>query len=112
MYAELPGSLQTFVADMHSLFAGGVYDTKYIADYHTRETATFLEYVFRKRLRQGVRDAAKGRPALSVAFVGVHGARVPLERYGGGVCVYVCLWGGGGGGQGGGFNKGRHATHY
>lgn len=48
LYAELPKDLGTFVADMTELFPGGLYDTKYIADYVTREKASFLSYLYRK----------------------------------------------------------------
>lgn len=47
LYAKLPGTLSTFVADLESLCRGGLVDTKYIADYHTRDLASYLEYLFR-----------------------------------------------------------------
>lgn len=81
LYADLPATLQTFTADMHSLCSGGLVDTKYIADYHTREKASFLEYIFRKRLRSGCVDKAKGRRRVRVTFVGIDGARLPLDTY-------------------------------
>lgn len=48
-YAPLPSSLPSFMADLSEMFLGDVYDTKAIAEYHLKETATFLEYIFRKR---------------------------------------------------------------
>jgi len=49
-YAPLPPSLPSFMADLSEMFQrGGVYDTKAIAEYQVRETASFLEYIFRKR---------------------------------------------------------------
>eukprot|EP00842_Homolaphlyctis_polyrhiza_P004748 jgi/Hompol1/5274/HPOL_004330-RA len=52
-YATLPPEMSTFIADMNEMFlAGGVYDTKYISEFVSRESRTFLSYLFRKYERQ------------------------------------------------------------
>ncbi len=52
-YSPLPPSVDSFMADLSEIFlgeaAGGVFDTKAIAEYEFRENASFLEYIFRKR---------------------------------------------------------------
>ncbi|CAB4446093.1 unnamed protein product [Rhizophagus irregularis] len=51
-YADLPSKLSTFIADLSEMFLGGIVDTKYIADYVTREKSSFLAYLFRKYERE------------------------------------------------------------
>ncbi|KAJ3201004.1 Target of EGR1, member 1 (Nuclear), partial [Entophlyctis luteolus] len=55
-YADLPAELDQFVVDVADMFAGGLLDTKYIADYVTHENASFLSYLYRKYERQNTRD--------------------------------------------------------
>eukprot|EP00039_Didymoeca_costata_P021064 m.343297 g.343297 ORF g.343297 m.343297 type:complete len:446 (+) comp22659_c0_seq1:224-1561(+) len=50
LYDDLPPSLDLFVAHLTELFPT-VFDTKYLAEYHFRESASFLEYLFRKLQR-------------------------------------------------------------
>ncbi|KAG0208446.1 Target of EGR1, member 1 (Nuclear) [Mortierella sp. GBA30] len=54
-YADLPPKLATFVADLSDMFPGGLFDTKYISDYITRERSSFLAYLFRKYERDDIR---------------------------------------------------------
>lgn len=51
-YADLPPKLSTFLADLSDMFPGGLFDTKYISDYMTRERSSFLAYLFRKYDRE------------------------------------------------------------
>ncbi|KAF9581096.1 Target of EGR1, member 1 (Nuclear), partial [Lunasporangiospora selenospora] len=66
-YADLPASLQTFVADMSDMFPGGLYDTKYGSDYITRERSSFLAYLYRKYQRFDLRAAEQHRNQLSIS---------------------------------------------
>ncbi|TPX31830.1 hypothetical protein SmJEL517_g04893 [Synchytrium microbalum] len=59
-YTELPDTLDSFIVDLYELFAGGLYDTKYIADYVDREGASFLSYLYRKYEREQVARKLKG----------------------------------------------------
>jgi target of EGR1 protein 1 len=47
-YGVLPPTLSTFVADCSDMFRGGLYDTKYVSDFMTREKASFLSLLYRK----------------------------------------------------------------
>lgn len=47
-YAELPVKFQAFLADIQEMFAGGVFDTKYLSEFKLRLKASFLEYAFKK----------------------------------------------------------------
>ncbi len=46
-YAKCPESFMRFVADLSDLFKGGIFDTKYIAEFYARSKASFLEYLFK-----------------------------------------------------------------
>ena len=59
-YTVLPASLPVFLSDLTELLPGGVYDTKVVAEYQLRETASYLEYLFRKRWGGQVEECALG----------------------------------------------------
>lgn len=48
-YSDLPSSLLTFLADLSIMFSAGVVDTKYIAEFVIGCSATYLNYIFKKR---------------------------------------------------------------
>ena len=68
LWAALPPKLDTFISDVSELFPGGVYDTKYIADYVARTQASYLEFVFKKELRTNREKSEKGRPHVKIEF--------------------------------------------
>ncbi len=57
-YAPLPEKLETFTADLSLMFPGGIYDTKYVSDYISREPISFLAYLYHKYKRQQERNEA------------------------------------------------------
>ncbi|KAI9240327.1 MAG: ribonuclease CAF1 [Podila humilis] len=84
-YADLPPNLAMFVADLSDMFPGGLYDTKYVSDYITREQSSFLAYLFRKYERQDARsnsqykskDTPGAKPVKLFSTFDVQG-RLPL----------------------------------
>lgn len=56
---DLPVSLSGFVFQITAMFPH-VFDTKYIAEFQTEETATFLEYLFNKYERKNAKHKLNG----------------------------------------------------
>ncbi|PVU97190.1 hypothetical protein BB561_000695 [Smittium simulii] len=50
--ADLPETIDSFIADFCHLLCGSIYDTKVIGEYDTRDEATFLSYLYHKRKRE------------------------------------------------------------
>ncbi|KAG2185166.1 hypothetical protein INT44_001956 [Umbelopsis vinacea] len=58
LYTDLPSNLQVFAADLSDMFPGGIYDTKYISDYVSKEPVSFLSYLYKKYEREEKRRLA------------------------------------------------------
>jgi target of EGR1 protein 1 len=48
VYNDLPDKLEVFTSDVYEMFSAGVLDTKYVAEFHLHEPASYLGYIFRK----------------------------------------------------------------
>lgn len=70
LYAPLPASISTFIADLADMFPAGIYDTKTFAEYKLRLDASYLTYVFRKLQRQNHDKEIKGKTHVHLDFVG------------------------------------------
>lgn len=68
LYGPLPDTLNCFLADLNEMFPAGLYDTKYIADYCVRMSASYLEYIFRKCQRENSRSENPSQVHLSIRF--------------------------------------------
>ncbi|KAF9905661.1 Target of EGR1, member 1 (Nuclear) [Linnemannia zychae] len=76
-YADLPPKLSTFLADLSDMFPGGLFDTKYISDYMTRERSSFLAYLFRKYEREDTRMRDAETPTKTFSTFDIQ-PRLPL----------------------------------
>merc|ERR1712020_117357 len=69
LYAQLPQTLPTFIADLCEMFPSGIYDTKYIADCVCRTESTFLEFVFKKLHKVNKSRHSKQLTHINIEFV-------------------------------------------
>lgn len=46
LYLDLPKKLSTFLADVEDMFPAGVFDTKYITEYHVQWKKSYLQFAF------------------------------------------------------------------
>ncbi|KAG0198456.1 Target of EGR1, member 1 (Nuclear) [Mortierella sp. NVP41] len=76
-YADLPPKLSTFLADLSDMFPGGLFDTKYVSDYMTRERSSFLAYLFRKYERDDTRMQNEEAPTRVYSTFDIQ-PRLPL----------------------------------
>jgi len=60
----LPETLSKFVAGLCDNFPP-IFDTKYIAEFHIKETKSSLEYIFKKSERTNLHNKSKGYPYIS-----------------------------------------------
>lgn len=67
-YAALPSQLGTFLTDIGEAISTGIYDTKYVAEFVSRSSVSYLEYLFRKLQRENVQKASK-QSYVSVQFL-------------------------------------------
>ncbi|CAL4065745.1 unnamed protein product, partial [Meganyctiphanes norvegica] len=67
-YTDLPMKADTFAADLNDMFTGGVYDTKYIAEYTERMPATYLEYLYKKMQLRNAKWCHSGSWHVRVSF--------------------------------------------
>ncbi|XP_013782965.1 target of EGR1 protein 1-like [Limulus polyphemus] len=68
-YCAVPANISTFIANVAEIFPEGVYDTKYITDFHARLPASYLEYIFRKRQRDNIDKMESGKPYVDLEFL-------------------------------------------
>ena len=68
LYSQLPKTLPAFLADLCEMFPNGIYDTKYIADYVCRIPSTFLEFIFKKLLKENGNRYLKSLTRIEIEF--------------------------------------------
>lgn len=80
-YSPLPDSFGEFCNALADLFPSEspVCDSKYLAEYQTRMTGSFLEYVFRKCQGDNVRESQGPRWHLKIVFDDTSSMMAPLR---------------------------------
>jgi target of EGR1 protein 1 len=58
-----------FVADLDEIFSAGLYDTKYIADFHDHSPASFLEYLYKKALHLNSLKINKNNASTNCKYI-------------------------------------------
>ncbi|XP_045585446.1 target of EGR1 protein 1 [Procambarus clarkii] len=67
-YADLPKKVDTFAADLTDMFPCGIYDTKYIAEFHQSLPATYLEYLYKRMQLKNARRGNMGDWHIRMQF--------------------------------------------
>ncbi|KAK8381328.1 hypothetical protein O3P69_018427 [Scylla paramamosain] len=67
-YCDLPKKNDTFAADLDDLFPSGIYDTKYLAEFHQAVPATYLEYLFKKMQLKNISRQRNGQWHVRLRF--------------------------------------------
>jgi len=68
LYAQLPKSVNSFTSELHEMFPGGLFDTKYMADYVIRMDASFLEFMFKHLQVKNFDRNTFQQPHLKLSF--------------------------------------------
>lgn len=68
-YAQLPDTSIKFLADLEEIFSAGVYDTKYIAEFHLHLNTSFLEYLYKKALYENTQKKSFTRKTTYVEIL-------------------------------------------
>jgi len=66
-YADLPDVSMKFLADLEEIFSGGIFDTKYISEFHAHSNVSYLEYLYTKALYENTQ--IKTNTKLDVSFL-------------------------------------------
>lgn len=67
-YADLPKKADTFAADLSDMFPSGIYDTKYMAEFHQSMPATYLEFLYKKMQLKNARCGKTGKWHIRIKF--------------------------------------------
>ncbi|KAJ8040388.1 Target of EGR1 protein 1 [Holothuria leucospilota] len=67
-YTTLPPSYSQFVGDLSEMYQGGIFDTKYLAEFVVRMPSSYLEYVFRKCQRDNLKSEEEGGKFFTLTF--------------------------------------------